>query len=417
MKYPLIAAVSAMLLLTGCALFNAEIPADEKPDFSADSAVTPGTESAVADESPAQKSDDAPEIEIPSIDGIGENDPPPFSYHKDFEPVESSEEPETAESTETTASENGAQTSVTTAAADAPDEEPAGIAVQAAELICETAAGKASLFGLEPEPDPEGVPLLLPDTVNGSPLTAVSEYGFLDEPYAGRLRLPQSVTQLGDHAFRASGVQNLRVMSAAEWHAGNFVFSACKALESVELRGVTASFGDYCFADSAAAAVNCTECSLSFRDHCFESMPALTQVIFQGNADFGEGCFRNCRSLVTVQLSGGAISLGESFCSSTSVKTVSISDCTGTADDLVCADCTALEQFNCGEGITAFGYGVCSGCRNLKEAVLPASLTAIGEDCFAGCPDLTIIAPEGAFALQYAKAHGIRTRIQTTKKT
>ena len=46
------------------------------------------------------------------------------------------------------------------------------------------------------------------------------------------------------------------------------------------------------------------------------------------------------------------------------------------------------------------------GCKNFEVVILPESVTQISEDAFEGCPEVTIFAPGGFYAEQFAKEQG-----------
>ena len=46
------------------------------------------------------------------------------------------------------------------------------------------------------------------------------------------------------------------------------------------------------------------------------------------------------------------------------------------------------------------------GCKNFEVVILPESVTQISEDAFEGCPEVTVFAPGGSYAEQFAKEKG-----------
>ena len=412
MKYKMFAAAACcMLLMTGCSLL------DEFQDLSESSVIEPEETAPVSpteDEiremlSERQEQSSTSDFELPEAET-----PEPFVYH-DAEPDET--EPEDVPPTEETAPADTGTSPVQTDSAQTavnetvPAETLPAVSLDADTLICEQFSDHAALLDLAPEPSTGGAPLQVPERFHGKPLTAVSDYAFRDAAYANRLRLPETVTEIGSNAFSGSDLTDLQLLCSPVLHAGNFVFRECAKLETVYLHDMTADFGDGCFAESAAVSVRTENCSMRFGDRCFQEMPQLETVSFAGDTTFGDCCFRDCSALKSVAFSGGTIHTGIRFCDSASVHDVTVTDCSGTIGDLAFSGCESLRTLKIGAGITAFGYGVCRNCETLRNVYLPASLTSIGEDCFTGCTDLTIIAPEGSYALQFAKKNGFRTRI------
>ncbi len=59
------------------------------------------------------------------------------------------------------------------------------------------------------------------------------------------------------------------------------------------------------------------------------------------------------------------------------------------------------------EGLRSIDAGCFWGCERLTEAHIPASCTDIGEYAFLDCPKLSIMAPRGSYAEEYAKENNI----------
>ena len=58
-------------------------------------------------------------------------------------------------------------------------------------------------------------------------------------------------------------------------------------------------------------------------------------------------------------------------------------------------------------GIRMIGERAFKGCVYLTDAVIPATVTEIGQDVFEDCHKLTLHAPAGSYAEQYARKNRI----------
>ena len=70
------------------------------------------------------------------------------------------------------------------------------------------------------------------------------------------------------------------------------------------------------------------------------------------------------------------------------------------------AGTTSFEEVIVPEGATGIGSRAFAGSA-LSRIVLPASIESIAEDAFDGCGDLTVVAPAGSFAYQWALERGM----------
>ncbi|MDC7286271.1 leucine-rich repeat domain-containing protein [Blautia schinkii] len=73
----------------------------------------------------------------------------------------------------------------------------------------------------------------------------------------------------------------------------------------------------------------------------------------------------------------------------------------------VIGSCSKLETIEIPEGVVELAPGAFNRCVGLKKIYLPKSMTKIGEDLFAKNAKVTIIAPEGSYAEEYAREHGL----------
>lgn len=70
--------------------------------------------------------------------------------------------------------------------------------------------------------------------------------------------------------------------------------------------------------------------------------------------------------------------------------------------------CTALTSISIPNSVTEIGRLAFCGCTGLASINIPDSVTEIGERAFEGCPNLTIHAPSGSYAEQYARENVIK---------
>lgn len=69
--------------------------------------------------------------------------------------------------------------------------------------------------------------------------------------------------------------------------------------------------------------------------------------------------------------------------------------------------CENLETFVLSEGTEVLSFYAIYSCPKLTDVYLPASVTSIGYGNFDGCPDVTIHAPAGSYAAEWAVGEGI----------
>lgn len=70
--------------------------------------------------------------------------------------------------------------------------------------------------------------------------------------------------------------------------------------------------------------------------------------------------------------------------------------------------CTGLTSVTIPAGVTEIGVFAFYGCTGLISVTIPADVKEIGMDAFTHCPNLTIHAPAGSYAEEYAKKKKIK---------
>ena len=69
--------------------------------------------------------------------------------------------------------------------------------------------------------------------------------------------------------------------------------------------------------------------------------------------------------------------------------------------------CESLIKIVLPAGVESLGLGAFGNCKNLEEIHISGVISAIEMLAFEGCPKLTIYAPAGSNAEQYAKVNNI----------
>ena len=258
-----------------------------------------------------------------------------------------------------------------------------------------------------PMPSPDvSEPLIVPDEIDGLPVTSVAEYGFTNSDYAHRIILPDSVTQYGKYAFSGSSVTEFSTR-AEEIVMDSYCFKDCTKLGHIIFPDIPVKLGEYCFENSAASDISSTGCQLEAESYCFTEMPKLENVSLGGDIQLGEYCFEGCPVLENVLLSGGIISLDDYAFMKSAVTSLTITECTGgTIGEYCFSECYRLANIIIEEGITEIGDYAFTDCRLLENIILPESLQAIGDNAFSSCSSsVTFEVKKDSYAEQFCIEH------------
>ena len=185
---------------------------------------------------------------------------------------------------------------------------------------------------------------------------SIGNYAFYNCADITNVMLPETVKNIGEHAFYNSGLTSI-VIPDSVTRIGSSAFSNCVSLTSITIPASVTRIGEEMF-------YNC------------RSLTSIT--IPEGVTNVGKRAFSNCVSLTSVTLGNGVTSIGESAFSG----------------------CSSLTGITIPEGVTSIGDSVFYGCGSLTSITIPSSVTSIGEEAFSGCSGLTgITIPEGVTSI------------------
>ena len=190
---------------------------------------------------------------------------------------------------------------------------------------------------------PGGV-LTLPSAIDGLPVTSIGNSAFSGASLTC-VTIPDSVTNIGDHAF-----------------------GACSSLGSVMIGNHVTSIGGSAF----------TAC------HSLASVTIPDSVTCIGN-----NAFEHCLSLTAVTIGNHVTSIGQSaFGGCLSLASVTIPDSVTTIGDDAFEGCWGLSSITLGHRVTTIAQRAFSG-TSLASITIPDSVTSIGDSAFADCAGLT----------------------------
>ena len=206
--------------------------------------------------------------------------------------------------------------------------------LQPAETQSETSSGTAVSVG-----DPITV-----DEINYTVLTVPSggkngEVEVGSNLYAsGDITIPATITG-GENTYTVTSI-------------GNYAFSVCFGLTSVDIPDSVTSIGNYAFS--------------------------------------------RCSGLTSVDIPDSVTSIGGyAFGGCSSLTEVTIPDSVTVIDSGTFIDCTDLTSVDIPDGVTSIGNYAFSYCTDLTSVTIPGSVTSIGGEAFRGCDSLTRITFEG----------------------
>ena len=205
------------------------------------------------------------------------------------------------------------------------------------------------------------------DFVFPNSVTSIGEYAFREHTGLTSIIIPESVKNIGYSAFAyCRALKNVTIpesMTSIE----NYAFSGCSALTDVYYMGTQAQWDAMTIGSNNEALTNATlHCALA-SGTCGTTL--TWKILHTG----------------TLTISG----------------TGAMKDYSGTSAAPWHAYVDNINTISLADGITSIGNYAFSDCKNVTEILLPSSVTDIGEYAFAGCTALIAVnIPSGVTAIE-----------------
>ncbi len=218
--------------------------------------------------------------------------------------------------------------------------------------------GEVTITGLAT--DISGEAVVIPDTIEGCPVTAIADDVF-KSCHAASINIPASVTSIGQTVFYAS--YSLTEINVA---ANN---PAYKSVDGV-LMTKDGSMLVCCPAAYPAATYVIPDTVTSLDIYAFAYCSGLTEVILSDAlTEISERAFFYCRSMPSITIPDSVTAIGtDAF-----------------------AYCEALTEIDLPASVQSIGNGAFDCCTNLATVSIPSTLTSLGSFVFSGCTNLTDI--------------------------
>lgn len=229
------------------------------------------------------------------------------------------------------------------------------------------------------------------------------------------VKLPDSITKINDGTFNGCSALSNVTLGARTTEVGNQAFYSCTSLKNVTIPDSVTSIGDEAFYDcSMLNSVEFEEDSVcesigyaafgwceilesitipdsvtSIGDSAFEYCESLTSVtIGNGVTSIGEYAFQGCDSLTSVTIGNNVTSIGVyAFLSCASLTSINIPNSVEYIGNNAFEDCTALSQVRL-LSVKQLGTEAFKGCTSLKSVTIESYNTLIGKKAFANCTEL-----------------------------
>ncbi len=267
-----------------------------------------------------------------------------------------------------------------------------------------------------------------------SGVTGIGNGAFQGCSSLASIEIPSSVTSIGSSAFEGcSSLTNIEIPSTVK-SVGDRAFSHCSILESITVAeknsvyhstenclietasktliagcknsvipadGSVTSIGDYAFSGcSSLTSIEIPSSVTSIGGSAFASCSKLTSIEIPSSVtSIGNYAFWYCGNLTNVNIPSSVTSIGGSaFAYCSKLTSIEIPSSVTSIGDHAFFYCSSLTSIEIPSGVTNIGSNAFYGCSSLTNIEIPSSVTRIEDGAFSGCRSLRSITYKGTKA-------------------
>ncbi|MBQ9115511.1 MAG: leucine-rich repeat protein [Clostridia bacterium] len=221
----------------------------------------------------------------------------------------------------------------------------------------------------------EDTEVVIPDSVEGIPVTAIANEAFKDKQRIASITLPNNVTSIGYNAFQGCiSLETLKLGNNVKSIPNSMAYG-CNKLQSIVIPDSVTSIGSSAF----------SRCS------------SLTSVVIPNSVtSIGNWAFYYCDSLTSVVIPDSVNSIGDyafSYCDS--LTNVVIGNSVTSIGDSAFYGCNSLISVELGNSVTSIGKSTFEYCSSLASVIIPDNVTSIGSYAFQHCGINSVVIGKG----------------------
>lgn len=280
--------------------------------------------------------------------------------------------------------------------------------------------------------------IIIPDRINGIPVTHISSSAFEGNSTIHQIGLPMYLTYIGVSAFyscknlegivvpasvttidryafeNCSGLESAVILGAVE-NIYSYTFAGCNSLKNVVLQEGLKTIHQFAFAYcSELESIHLPDSVTTMYEYVFKDCWKLSKVNYplnwttKANSDYYDydySPFANCDALTSIEIPEGVTSVpAKAFYYAYGLNEVKLPSTLKSIGDSAFYQCFRLKEIIIPEAVTYIGAYVFEKCTQLQTVEILGKITNLHSHTFANCSNLSkVILPEELTTIhQYA---------------
>ncbi len=243
--------------------------------------------------------------------------------------------------------------------------------------------------------------VVIPESIDGKKIYNIYSYSFSGCKNITSIRIPDSVTQIGNCAFQnCSSLTSIDIPDGVNL-IGEMAFWGCSSLANVSIPDSVAQMESSVFSGTPWLAEQFEQNEgLAIANHILVDADENLSgniIVPAGITLIAGGVFSRNSNLTGISIPDGVTSIGsDAFSGCSSLTSVNIPDSVTYLEYSVFEDCSSLTNISIPNSVTYMYNSVFCGCSSLVSVDWPTSLEEISAFTFSGCSSLTSVhIPDG----------------------
>lgn len=235
--------------------------------------------------------------------------------------------------------------------------------------------------------------VVIPDTLQGYPVTAIATGAFRSNTKIKRVILPQNLKSIPLFGFGDCPALEEVVFNTALESISYYAFQNDTSLQNLVLPNHIEKIEMRTFYQSSLRSIDLPDGITEIGEQAFSGCTSLTSWTYpRGLVTVGNEILRNCTALTEMVIPHGVTTLpAKVFSKANGLEKVTLPSTLTTLSKEAFSECSNLHEISFAQGLISIGNSAFKNCISLTSLALPDSVETIGGYAFSGCAKLNTI--------------------------